>query len=80
MMNEEDKAKYGFYFYKWICEKTNNGKPWTWTVRDFTKQWPLVIILCAVSLGVWLGVKLKPHLIYIIPSLLIGILLGHFYW
>jgi len=63
-------------FYKAIYMRFG-GKPFTWVVRKFQKRSPLAVMLAFVLLGIivaltgqWWGLL----------WLIIGIVLGHFWW
>jgi len=56
------------------------GKPWTHIIRDAQRALPLPFLLAFLSTGIWVGIKLKEHWIYIVLGLVVGILVGHLFW
>lgn len=57
--------------------KTIGGRPWTFIMRDFSYQNPLLLLIGAFTAGVFLG---KFWHWQSLGYILLGLLLGHLFW
>lgn len=53
------------------------GRPWTFIIRDFAYQNPLLVLLIGINIGFWLA----PYLRVIgLSYFAAGLLAGHLFW
>jgi len=65
--------------YKWLWTRVG-GQPWTWIMRGNQKQFPMLWILAAVILGLWIGYKCRGHWLYMLAAFVVGLMLDHLFW
>ncbi len=61
-------------WYIWLWTRIG-GRPWTYIIRDFCHENPLLLILTGLTAVLWL---LRIH--HEIFWVLLGVLLGHLFW
>ena len=62
--------------YRWLWSKIG-GRMWTYIMRDFAHQNPMLVLFIGVGLGIWLHSWLEWRDLRIGSTFL---LLGHLFW
>ena len=63
--------------YKWGLWHWIGGRQWTYIMRDFAYQNPILLIVSFFLLGMWL----RPYLDWsMVLPLLVGLLMAHLFW
>ena len=63
--------------YKWGLWHWIGGRPWTYILRDFSHQNPMLVLFIGIGVGIWLHEWLEWR------DLIIGltcILIAHLFW
>jgi hypothetical protein len=61
-------------WYVWLWKRIG-GRPWTYIIRDFSHENPLLLILAGLT-----GVCFMLNIQHEIAWVLLGVLLGHLFW